>query len=29
MALRSPDGKFEAKEILVHLDGAEAWWRVN
>jgi hypothetical protein len=29
MALRSPDGKFEAKEILVHLDGAEAWWRIN
>ena len=29
MMLRSLDGKFEAKEILVHVNGTEAWWRVG
>jgi hypothetical protein len=25
--LRSPDRTFTADEILIHIDGAEAWWR--
>lgn len=27
MWLQSPDKKYEASEILIHIDGAEAWWR--
>ena len=25
--LESPDGTYTADEILIHIDGAEAWWR--
>ena len=25
--LRSPDESYEANEILIHIDGSEAWWR--
>ncbi len=27
LRLRSPDGSYEDGEILIHIDGAEAWWR--
>ena len=27
LRLRSPDKSYEADEILIHIDGAEAWWR--
>jgi hypothetical protein len=27
LRLRSPDGSYEADEILIHIDGKEAWWR--
>lgn len=29
LRLRSPDRSYEADEILIHIDGAEAWWRVE
>jgi len=25
--LRSPDQSYEANEVLIHIDGSEAWWR--
>lgn len=25
--LEGPDSKFAATELLIHIDGAEAWWR--
>lgn len=27
LRLQSPDKSYEADEILIHIDGAEAWWR--
>jgi len=27
LRLQSPDKSYEADEILLHIDGAEAWWR--
>jgi hypothetical protein len=27
LSLRSPDRSYEADEILIHIDGSEAWWR--
>ena len=27
--LASPDGTFVLDEILIHIDGTEAWWRVE
>lgn len=27
MRLQAPDRSYEADEILIHIDGAEAWWR--
>ena len=27
LRLQSPDNLYEAGEILIHIDGAEAWWR--
>jgi len=27
LRLRSPDRSYEADEILIHIDGKEAWWR--
>lgn len=29
LKLRAPDMSFQADEILIHLDGAEAWWRIE
>ena len=27
LRLQAPDKSYEASEILIHIDGAEAWWR--
>jgi hypothetical protein len=27
LRLQAPDRSYEADEILIHIDGAEAWWR--
>jgi hypothetical protein len=27
ISLRAPDGSYEDTEILIHIDGEEAWWR--
>lgn len=27
LRLRSPDMSYEASDVLIHIDGAEAWWR--
>jgi hypothetical protein len=27
LRLQAPDMSYEANEILIHIDGAEAWWR--
>jgi hypothetical protein len=27
LRLRAPDGSYEANEILIHIDGTQAWWR--
>jgi hypothetical protein len=27
LRLQAPDHSYEATEILIHIDGAEAWWR--
>jgi len=27
LRLRTPDESYEADEILIHIDGTEAWWR--
>jgi len=29
LRLLSPDKVYEADEILIHIDGAEAWWRIE
>lgn len=29
LRLRSPDNAWEADEILIHIDGDVAWWRVE
>ena len=29
MRLQSPDRSFESDEFLIHIDGAEAWWRLE
>ena len=27
ISLRSPDASYTAEEILIHINGSEAWWR--
>jgi hypothetical protein len=27
LRLQAPDKSYQANEILIHIDGAEAWWR--
>jgi hypothetical protein len=29
LRLRSADKSYEADEILIHIDGAQAWWRTD
>ena len=29
LRLLAPDKTYEADEILIHIDGAEAWWRTE
>jgi len=29
LKLRAPDMSYQADEILIHVNGAEAWWRIE